>query len=64
MLKTKQSEIETKTLLTKYDEEIQLKLLFNDEGDNYFELTLSEESKIRKELLEDVETGDLPNNLL
>lgn len=64
MLKTKLSQDDVINTLKKYDENIKIDLLFNEEGYNYFELTISEDSLLRQELLEDVESLEVPNSLL
>jgi arsenate reductase-like glutaredoxin family protein len=54
VLKTKLSENEIIEKFKKYDENINLKKLFEEDDNSFYELNISKDSLLRKELLENV----------
>lgn len=63
-IKTSQSLETVKTKLLTYDENLQTTLLFNEDGFNYIELTISNESLLKQELFGTVNNGELPDLVL
>lgn len=63
-IKTSQSLEAVQTKLLTYDENLQIILLFNEDGFNYIELTISNESLLKQELFGTVNNGELPDLVL
>lgn len=64
MLKSKLIKEDILKLLKKFDENISLSELFEEEGTYYYELTIKENSLLKKELLENIDIWEVPNNFL
>jgi len=47
-----------------FDTETKIQEMYESEGKNYFEVFLAENSLFREEMLEDIESGILPENFL
>jgi len=64
MIKTKYNAVQTLKLLKKFDPKIRLNFLYSNTQENYFELTVDENSLFKQEMLEDIQNGDIPESFL
>jgi hypothetical protein len=64
IVKTKHSEAKTKKLFHTFDKSIVLASLYSIDDLNYLEVTIPEDSLFRQEMLEDIESGILPETYL
>lgn len=64
MLKSKLSKENILSTLKKFDENISLNDMFEEDEYHYFELTIKENSLLKQELLENIDSGEVPNNFL
>lgn len=64
MLRTKDSQEKLKSLLITFDPDIQVDFLYQMDQENYFELTLSEESLFAQEMLPDIKQGKIPESFI
>ncbi len=64
MIKSNKTKQEIYNLLSKFDTNIKLELQYDDEWYSVYELTISNNSLLQKELLENVDIWEVPNNLL
>ena len=64
MLKTKLTKEDILNLLNKFDKNISLNDMFEEEWYNYYEVIINENSILKKELLENIESWEVPSNFL
>jgi len=64
MIKTKYNALQTIKLLKKFDPKLRLNFLYSNTQENYFEITVDEDSLFKQEMLEDIENGDIPESFL
>ena len=64
MLKSKLTKEDILKLLNKFDKNISLNDMFEEDGFSYFELEILENSLLKKELLENIDTWEVPSNFL
>jgi len=62
LIKTKYAKSQLKKLFDKFDTKIKLDLMYSDSGEDYYEVFIDEDSIFRQEMLEDIESGNLPEN--
>lgn len=64
MIATKYSQSQVQTLLSKFDAQIEVKLLYISDDTNYFELTISQQSIFAQEILQDIQDGTIPESFV
>lgn len=64
MIKTKLSQEDVLKLLGKYDENLKLVFQFDEDDFSVYELTVSKNSLLRQELLENIDEGEIPNHIV
>lgn len=64
IVKTEHSLTKTQELFTKFDDTTTISFLYETNSENYFEVFLREDSIFRQEMLEDIESGILPESFL
>ena len=64
MIKSSQNQEKTLELLKKFDTNIQIEFLYEQDGKQIFELIITQNSLLQKELFENIDTWEIPNNLL
>ncbi|NDK08446.1 S8 family serine peptidase [Candidatus Gracilibacteria bacterium] len=64
IIKTKFDKEKVIKTLSLFDEKLKVDFMYESEGDNYFEIAISDDSIFRKEMLEDIESGNIPESFL
>jgi len=64
IVKTKYKWVKLTSILRRFDENIKIDFMYSWEGQNYFEVFLSPNSIFRREMLEDIELGILPESFI
>ena len=64
IVKTEYSLTKTQELFAKFDDTTTISFLYETNSENYFEVFLREDSIFRQEMLEDIESGILPESFL
>jgi subtilisin family serine protease len=64
LVETTYSQAKVQNLITPFDPKVQVSLMYTSKGENTFELTVDKKSIFAREILSEIEDGNIPENLL
>lgn len=64
IIQTKKHRTDVLKLFHKFDDTTQIAFMYESEGQNFYEVFLKEDSIFRREMLEDIESGILPESFI
>ncbi|PIE84889.1 hypothetical protein CSA08_04855, partial [Candidatus Gracilibacteria bacterium] len=64
IIKSKYSKKKILNLFGKFDKNIFIKFMYNNDGEDYYEVFINEDSIFRNEMMSDIESGNLPESFL
>lgn len=64
IIKSKFLKEKVEKTISMFDEKLKVNFLYESDWDNYFEIIVSEDSIFKREMLEDIENGNIPESFL